>query len=76
MKVLAYSHSNLFINVTKITCSELDFLFVYTHQKETFEKLLKNQDINLVLIDCDTFRPEKYNIQEHSFTKIKPYYFC
>jgi hypothetical protein len=75
MKVLAYSHSNLFINVTKITCSELDFLFVYTHQEETFEKLLKNQDINLVLIDCDTFRPEKYNIQEY-ILNISKHTYC
>lgn len=65
MKVLSYSHSNLFLNVSKIACSELDFSFVSTYQKETFCKLLKNQDIDLVLIDCDTFRPEKYNIQEY-----------
>ena len=65
MKVLSYSHSNLFLNVSKITCSELDFSFVSTCQKETFNKILENQDIDLVLIDCDTFRPEKYNIQEY-----------
>ena len=65
MKVLSYSHSNLFLNVSKITCSELDFSFVSTCKKETFGQLLENQDIDLVLIDCDTFRPEKYNIQEY-----------
>ncbi len=65
MKVLAYTRSNLFLNVAKLTCSELDFFIVTTHQKEIFDNLLQKQDINLVLIDCDTFRPEKYNIQEY-----------
>ena len=65
MKILAYTHSTLFLNVLKLTCSELDFSFNSTYQKEIFDKLLQNQDINLVLIDCDTFRPSKDNIQEY-----------
>ena len=65
MKILAYTHSTLFLNVTKLTCLELDYSLVTVFQKETLEKYLMNQDINLVLIDCDTFRPENYNIQEY-----------
>ena len=65
MKVLAYSRSTLFLNVVKLTCSELDFCFVSTYQKERLNQYLENEDIDLVLIDCDTFRPEKYNIQEY-----------
>lgn len=65
MKILAYTHSTLFLNVAKLTCAELDFSLVTTFQKEILESYLQNQDINLVLIDCDTYRPENYNIQEY-----------
>ena len=65
MKILAYTHSALFYNVSKLTCLELDYSLVTSFQKESLDIYLRNQDINLVLIDCDTFRPENFNILEY-----------
>lgn len=62
MKVVVFSKSKHFINVTKITCFELDCLLFTVNQKDNLDHLLKNHDINLVIFDCDTFRPNNYNV--------------
>lgn len=65
MKVVIFSKSSFFVNVAKITCSEVDWISVNIYDKSSLDDLLKNQQINLVIIDCDTFRPVSFNILEY-----------
>ena len=64
MKVITLSKSRHFINVANLTCMELDCSLVNVTTKEQVVNLLSNHKINLILIDCDTYRPINFNILE------------
>jgi len=64
LKVITLSKSRHFINVANLTCMELDCSLVNVTTKEQVVNLLSNHKINLILIDCDTYRPINFNILE------------
>ncbi len=75
MKVIVFSQSKLFIKVTNLTCNELDCIAINICNKTSLDNLLTNQEINLLIIDCDIFRPIKYNILEYIKT-LSPNTYC
>ena len=64
MKVVAFSNSNFFVKVCKLACTELDWNLTTICERSALDIILKNYSINLLIIDCDTFRPSSYNILE------------
>ena len=75
MKVLVFSKSKLFIQVTNLTCNELECSVINICSKTSLDNLLTKQEINLLIIDCDVFRPINYNVLEYVKT-LSPNTYC
>ncbi len=74
MKVIVFSNSKLFLKVTNLTCNELDWTAINVCSKSSIDNLLAKQQINLLVIDCDAFRPINYNVLEYVKTLNKNTY--
>ena len=65
MKVIVFSNKKLFLSIAQKTCDEFEYSFFRLEKITEMNEMLKIVDIDLVLIDCDTFRPEAFDILEH-----------
>ena len=65
MKVIVFSNKKLFLSIARKTCDEFEHSFFCLEKITEMDEMLKIVDIDLVLLDCDTFRPESFDILSH-----------
>ena len=65
MKVLIFTTKPEFHLVAKNTITEFEYTFFTCQSIFEMNEILKTIDIDLVILDCETFRPEKFDFLTH-----------